>query len=470
MSSLTKPNIVLIMADDMGYGDMGLFNKDLEISPTPSLDDLSKHGVCFTQGYSASPVCAPARASLMTGRYPHRTGAINLSPLHGLDNLSLDEITIADVLSSNGYATGLVGKWHLGHKDLRYHPNNRGFSEFAGIPFGASDYYDWAIDRNQVLSKSDGRYLTDVFTEEALGFIKRHQSEPFFLYLAYTAPHRPLQAPEEEIAPFAQMDKFNKAVSTIYGMIKRMDKGIGKVLDELKRLDLDKNTIVIFTSDNGPDILGRGQMCPIRYNYNLKGSKYFVYEGGIRIPFILRWSEGISGNCYPKNINNNVIHFTDVFPTLLEAAGIGLPKELSLDGRSFLPILNKEEELQEQTRFWQWNRYLPRENYNFAIRDGDWKLIRPPVDQCRQISPHDRALLNEYPNGLERFKWEFEITPPPNLDYPQPLKEELYNIANDPFETKDLAEEYPQLVASLSEKLDLWFEEVENERKTKSRY
>jgi len=173
-----KPNIIFILADDMGYEDFSYFNNGL--SDTPVLDGLIKEGICLTQHYSGSPVCAPARASLLTGRYPHRTGAIDTLQVNGLDRLSLKEKTIADVLQSNGYFTGLVGKWHLGAIDPRYHPNRRGFDEFVGFRGGWQDYYKWHLWYNDKLVKSDGRYLTDVFTEEAINFIKRHKKDTFF--------------------------------------------------------------------------------------------------------------------------------------------------------------------------------------------------------------------------------------------------------------------------------------------------
>jgi arylsulfatase A len=196
-----RPNIVLILADDLGYGDLGGYNGGL--SQTPALDALATEGLCLSQHYSASPVCAPARASLLTGRYPHRTGAIDTLEMRGLDRLALRETTIADLVRRAGYATGLVGKWHNGALDARYHPNRRGFDEFAGFSGGWQPYFNWRLDRNGTETRTDGRYLTDVFTDEAVDFIRRHAREPFFLYLAYSAPHFPFEAPEEDVRPFA---------------------------------------------------------------------------------------------------------------------------------------------------------------------------------------------------------------------------------------------------------------------------
>ena len=192
-----RPNIVLILADDMGYGDFSAFNGGL--SRTPALDALLDESMCLTQQYTASPICSPSRAALMTGRYPHRTGSIDTLHFRGLDRLALRETTLADVLGMAGYVTGLIGKWHLGDFDKRYHPNVRGFDEVVTFSGGSQDYYDWRLEYNDLVKRADGRYLTDVFTEEAVKFIERHKDEPFFLYVPYNAPHGPLQAPEEEV-------------------------------------------------------------------------------------------------------------------------------------------------------------------------------------------------------------------------------------------------------------------------------
>lgn len=326
-----RPNILLILVDDMGYGDFGIYNQDL--SRTPALDELAGESVCFTQHYSGSCVCAPARAALLTGRYPHRTGAIDTFEGRGLDRLALDEVTLADALRAAGYATGLVGKWHLGALDPRYHPNARGFDEFVGFRGGWQDYYRWRLDANGAPRQSDGRYLTEAFTEEAVSFIRRHRSEPFFLHLTYNAPHFPLQAPEADVAPFAERGLFTEAVSTIYGMLLNMDRGVGRILEELDRLGLRENTIVLFTSDNGPQFSGRGAHCTTRYNCGFNGAKGHVYEGGIRVPMLLRWPAGLG----TSGVYDGLAHFTDWYPTLLSMAGVAPRRGLRLTGTTSLP-------------------------------------------------------------------------------------------------------------------------------------
>ena len=234
MNSRSAPNVVFILVDDMGYGDFSVFNDGR--SSTPTLDALMAEGTGLTQQYSASPVCNPSRASLLTGRYPHRTGSIDTLEWWGLDRLALRETSLAEVLSRAGYATSHIGKWHLGAYDDRYHPRNRGYGEAVCFRGGMHDYWDWRLDYQDTILRADGRYLTDVWTDEAVSFVERRAGEgPFFLSLNYNAPHTPLQAPEEEIAPFLEDGRFNEGVATLYGMIRRMDSGVAKVLDALDR-------------------------------------------------------------------------------------------------------------------------------------------------------------------------------------------------------------------------------------------
>ncbi len=289
---MTKPNIIFILADDMGYGDMSLFNGGL--SQTPVLDELAQSGLCLTQHYAASPVCNPSRASLLTGRYPHRTGSIDTLDHLGGERLSLRERTLADMLQRAGYATGLVGKWHNGTIGDEYHPTKRGFDEFFGFRGGWQFYFDSRIERNGQALGPTGRYLTDLLTDEAIDFVTRHQKAPFFLHLAYNCPHFPIEAPQADVAPFAATGRFNKGLSTLYGMIRNMDRNIGRLLDALNRLGLRDNTVVFFTSDNGPDFGGESpEYSCHRFNCDYNGSKEHVYEGGIRLPMIARWPDGL---------------------------------------------------------------------------------------------------------------------------------------------------------------------------------
>lgn len=449
---MTRPNIVLILADDMGWGDIGCFgNPDVQ---TPHLDALAAGGVRLTQCYSGSPVCAPSRAALMTGRYPHRTGAIDTLEGRGLDRLALREVTVADVLKGLGYATGLIGKWHLGALDPRYHPNARGFDEFAGFRGGWSDYWQWRLDYNGAFQKADGRYLTDVFTEEAVGFIQRHGNEPFFLHVTYNAPHFPLQAPEEDEAPFREMGRFSDAVCTIHAMNRRMDEGVGRILDELDRCGVAGNTIVIFASDNGPQF---GETD--RWNGEFNGSKGLALEGGIRVPAIVSWPDGLEGG---RRIGR-VVHFADLLPTIASVTGARLPDDRAIDGRDALPVLRGESASREGPRFWQWNRYSPVGACNGAMRDGAWKLVRPVIPEAMMLTQADLDLdrrLKYEPEGIEGICRD----PEPERDIPDPPAAMLFNIDEDPFERQDLAPAHPDRLRGMQREFDSWFEEVEAER------
>ncbi len=289
---MSKLNCVLVLADDMGYGDLGLFNESR--SHTPNLDGLARDGICLTQHYSGSPVCAPARACLLTGKYPHRTGAIDTLHGRGLDRIALGERTIGDIFSAGGYRTGLIGKWHNGALDARFHPNARGFEEFVGFCGGYSDYYDYYLDVNGREHKGDGRYLTDVLTERALEFIRRHRHEAFCLVVAYNAPHFPMQAPADIVQRYVDMGH-SRGVALTYAMIEVMDAGIGRLQDELSDLGLTDDTLFLFTSDNGPYLGEVAGVSLDRFNYGLRGAKHFVFEGGVRVPTIVRWPAGWRG-------------------------------------------------------------------------------------------------------------------------------------------------------------------------------
>jgi len=462
---MARPNILLILADDMGYGDFGAFNPAVR---TPTLDQLITEGLCLTQHYSGSPVCSPARAALLTGRYSLRTGALTPQEMLGLDRMALHEQTMGDHFQAAGYATGLIGKWHNGALDPRHHPNARGFAEFVGFRGGWADYYQWRIERNERFQHTDGRYLTDLLTDEGVSFIRRHRDEPFLLSMMYNAPHSPLQAPDEVVQPYLDAG-LPVGVAMTYAMIEVMDAGIARLLAELEAQGLAENTIVLFSSDNGPAFVLRPDQVPAgvdrdttRFNCGFNGAKGSVYEGGIRVPMIVRWPAGLAGG---REIDQ-LIHFTDWLPTLLAIAGVERIPGLPFDGHNILPLLRGELPDVAPRRFWQWNGYSPIGTTNAAMRDGEWKLVRPAIPGIRFATAADAALLDRYIEADIAYKYHPEtITrlldiPEPKQIIPAPPPPELYNLRTDPQEAHNLAETEPALVRRMVDALDRWFVDV----------
>ena len=422
-----QPNIILILADDLAIGDLSGFNEG--ISRTPRLDRLIGESVYFDRAYSGSPVCAPSRAALLTGRYPHRTGSVTLNQIKfpHLTRLRLDETTIADRFKAGGYTTGLVGKWHSG-PGAAYHPLRRGFDEYAGFNDSTDvrTYYDYRLDiQGEYREFDDGPYLTDEFTRRAIDFVRRHREKPFFLHLAHYAPHRPLSAPEELIAQYLGKGLPEKTAQ-VYAMIEVMDRGIGELLDELDRLKLAEKTMVLFASDNGPDpLVGE------RFNLENRGTKYMVNEGGIHVPFLVRWP----GRLRPAR-RDEIIHFTDVIPTLIEICGLNpVGGSKRMDGCSFAGLLSEEWPAPKlpMRRFWQWNRKTPLYTHNAAVREGDWKLVRPYVTR-----------------GIPKGESQ--------------AAKRLYNLRDDPGEMNDLSDGQPGLSRRLLKALEAWSVEVERDR------
>lgn len=417
------PNVILILADDMGMGDLACLNGGK--TRTPNLDRLVEESVWFSQAYSASPVCAPARAALLTGKYPHQTDCItlNMRRYPEFTRMDKDLATLGDVFVENGYATGLIGKWHCGIGE-GYHPNDRGFQEFEGFRgYMVPSYFDYQLDINGSIREFDDQYLTNDITRRAIDFVTRHQDEPFFLHLAHYAPHRPIEAPQERVDHY--LDKgFDENTATIYAMIEIMDRGIGKLIKKLDSLDIRENTLIVFSSDNGPDPLA-GE----RYNRGLRGTKYTVYEGGIHVPFLVNWE----GHLKPAH-KEDVIQFTDVFPTLVDLCNLQLTDSIDFDGGSMAGVLRgKEENNLPERRYWQWNRGVPYYSHNAAIRKGKWKLVRPYVTRVE-------------PDGESE------------------QKAVLYNLEKDPSEKHDVSDENWRVYQNMKTRLEQWTREMEYSR------
>ena len=474
---MARPNVILVVADDMGYGDFGMFNDGYV--ETPTLDSMIRSGTHLSQQYAGSPVCAPSRAALLTGRYPIRTGAVTPNTFLGDDRLGLDEVTIADSFRAGGYSTGLIGKWHNGALAPRYHPNSRGFDEFIGFSRGWADYWEWQLDYNHKVVNSDGRYLTDVLTEEAVSFVTRHKDEPFFLVVAYNAPHHPLQAPADLVEKYKQKG-LAEGVAITYAMIEVMDRGLGRLLQSVHDNDLTDGTLVMFTSDNGPAFRGGhdryrrldqprdGIVLDLtRFNIGLRGQKGSVYEGGIRVPMVLQWPDGIPGGREVQDF----VHFVDWLPTLARVCEVPLLKGRPLDGRDVWDEVLGEVTGPPPPRFWQLNQYAPIGPYvNAAMRDGPWKLVRPTVPGMRLANERDEELARMYVETDIRHMFQpEEVTevldwPEPEWIVPAPPAPELFNLDQDPLEENDLSLHLPGRVAKMNISLENWFEEVESER------
>lgn len=355
-----RPNIVLIVSDDQGYADSSCYDHPEEVD-TPNIDKLAAEGVRLTNGYASAYVCAPTRAGLLTGRYQQRFGFYS-----GPDSrvgLPLSEITIADILKKQGYATAVTGKWHVGIEP-EYHPLKRGFDEFYGfLGHGAHDYFDLKITNefNSIYRNekpiNDSGYLTDNLARESASFIERYRNRPFFLYLPFNAVHWPLQALEKYIKRF---NTGNKDRDIYLAMLTSMDEAVGKVLDALKRTGTYDNTLIIFFSDNG------GAKRNLANNGALRDFKQSVYEGGIRVPFIVSWP----GKVPKGKVCSEPVISLDVLPTVCAAAGVELPDGHEYDGKNMLGVLRGQKKGPlHKTLFW----YDGEQQW--AVREGRWKLL-----------------------------------------------------------------------------------------------
>lgn len=411
-----KPNIVVLLADDLGYADVGFHGcRDV---PTPHLDSLARKGVRCSNGYVSGPYCSPTRAGFMTGRYQQRFGH-EFNPGGGERarvGLPLSESTIADRLKAAGYATGLVGKWHLGAAP-DFHPQKRGFDEFFGFLGGGHAYFP---GQGAAIFRGTGRvqeqaYLTDAFAREAVAFIERHKQSPFFLELAFNAVHTPMHATDDRLARFSSIQ--NSRRRTYAAMLTALDEAVGRVLEALRAAGLEENTLIFFFSDNGgPTMLGT--TINASRNDPLRGSKRTTLEGGIRIPFVLHWK----GTLPAGSVYNQPVIQLDILPTALAAAGVNVDQEQRLDGVNLLPFLKEQVgSAPHQTLYW-------RLGAQWAIRQGDWKLVR-----------YDRAVDTA---------GETSVAAHVNVTQPR-----LHNLASDPGEAHDVASTQPDKAAEL---LGVW--------------
>jgi arylsulfatase A-like enzyme len=419
------PNFVIIFADDLGYGDLGCFGHPTIV--TPRLDRMASEGMKLTQFYAAAPVCTPSRAALITGRLPPRTGMCGeksrvLFP-NSAGGLPDSEVTIAEALKASGYATACIGKWHLGHLP-QYLPNQHGFDFAFGLPYSndmdrvgtaprgraaflhpQSKFWNVPLLKNGAVIEqpADQTQLTKRYTQEAIKFIDAHQQQPFFLYLPHSMPHVPL---------FASEDFAGQSRRGLYGdVVEELDWSVGQILDKLRELKLEQNTLVLFTSDNGPWLIQHEQGGSAGLLRDGKGS---TWDGGMREPTVAWWP----GKIAPGTTSPELTSTLDLFPTLHALAGIPLPQDVVLDGYDISPVLLK-------------NQPSPRETFPYyreytlmAFRQGPWKLHLLTQDGYGQPQPtrHERPLL--------------------------------FNLDEDPSEVRDVAAEHPEVVAKILQAIE----------------
>jgi len=365
-----KPNILLILADDLGYGDVS-FNGSPDIR-TPHIDSIAKNGARCTSGYVSAPMCAPSRCGLLTGRYQQRFGYEANKDLPGI-GLPLTETLISQRLKPAGYATGAIGKWHLG-REAQFHPLSRGFDEFFGFLPGATNYMPNPAGKSILLRNREPaphtEYLTHQFGSEAASFVERHRAEPWFLYLAFNAPHTPLEAPPDYLARAAHVPEGPRR--TYAAMVMALDDNVGRLLAKLRETGQEERTLIVFLSDNGAQ---RTIGARAGNNDPFSGEKGGVREGGIRVPFAWQWPAAVPAG----RVIEQPVSALDLLPTFLAAAGVTPQPDWKLDGVNLLAALQNGAAVPPRHLYWRMNQFLPNPPFCWAVLDGDWKLFHEVV-------------------------------------------------------------------------------------------
>lgn len=436
-----QPNVIIVLADDLGYGDTSAYGGWI---PTPNLEAMAASGVRFTDGYVAAAVCAPSRAALLSGRPQTRFG-FEFNPVgrDELTGLPLDQTTLAQLMKRAGYATGMVGKWHIGQA-AGYHPLDRGFDSYFGMLGGATDYIvrpaegdiSAKVYGDQMTTRAafpvfrgrqavdELRYLTEAFTEEAVGFIRANRDRPFFLYLAYTAPHTPLQATKKYADRFPNITAPHRR--TYAAMVSALDDGLGALRAELRAQGLERDTIIVFLSDNGCAGYINGGCT----NAPFEGAKATPWEGGIRVPFVI----SAPGRLPAGRVEGRMVSSLDVMPTVLGLAGARVPG--FAEGADVTPALTGRDHGQIH------DALLWRMGPNHAVREGRWKLL--VVNKSEVADDLSRILGSPVPDGV------------PAVVGPLGQWVLLYDLQADPGETRNVAAEHPDVVRRLAKRFELW--------------
>tara|TARA_B110001452_G_scaffold67119_2_gene53961 strand:+ start:270 stop:2006 length:1737 start_codon:yes stop_codon:yes gene_type:complete len=434
------PNVIIIMTDDQGFGDLGI-NQNPNII-TPNIDKFANKSIQFNN-FFVSPVCAPTRSSLMTGRYSLRTGVRDT--YNGGAIMSNNETTIAEILREANYATGIFGKWHLGD-NYPFRPSEQGFDEslihlaggigqvgdFTNYFKGDTSYFDPILWKNNKQNQYEG-YCSDIFAENAIEFIEKNKNNSFFCYLSFNAPHTPLQVPEkyynmykdldpelgfsDDLSDFRMNEKDKEDARKIYGMVTNIDDNVGKVINKLKELKIEEETIIIFMTDNGPQ--------QIRYNSSMKGRKGTVYNGGIRVPFYIQYSEKFKES---KVINKMSAHI-DVLPTILELCNLNVPNDRKIDGQSLVPFINSKS-TNDRFLFSYWTRRFPEKYINMSIQNDNYKLVGNN-DFDSKIEEFELYDLVEDPNENNNIISQ-------NIETARSFKKEMDNSIDDLLKSKNI--------------------------------
>ena len=457
-----RPNVVLILIDDLGWADTGVYGS--AFYETPHVNRLAADGVRFTRAYAASPVCSPTRSSIMSGKHPARLNQTDWIPGAGdapdhrlrtvqdTNRLPRSEVTIAEALGDNGYVTGHIGKWHLGAEG--HQPEDQGFDvNVAGNRHGSPPDYFWPYERGDyqlealAATGEEGEYLTTRLGEEAVAFIEEHRDEPFFLHLAHYAVHTPLQAPDSLVRKYrAKADTMQRPDGPVVGeehghkwlrvqndpvfaaMVETMDRTVGRVRAALREADVAEETIVIFTSDNG----GLATVRPSTSNVPLRAGKGWLYEGGTRVPFIVHWP----GVTAPGRVSRTPVTSTDLYDTIAEMTGTPVPGNQGIDGRSLVPVLRgRRETIDRERLYWHYPHYHGGGNVpSGALRSGPYKLVQyfgsgevELYDLSRDLREHSDlsgerpALTDSLRRALRSWRERVDAqmpTPNPNYDGP----------------------------------------------------